>query len=214
MRITIKRQKTKTHQQKIMNHNHLRIDRNSVLIKKAQSYIVIQADIGKDVLRMKHVSLLTVKKRLVAVFIFGLILFFIINIRLGYVQFIASGELSEKAVDLWSRDIVFEPERGHILDRNGDVLAENKSAPSVVVVPRQVTDPEYTAKQLGDILDIQYDKAYETITKNASSVDVRPKGKKISKDQEKAIRQLKMDGVRSEEHTSELQSRGQLVCRL
>jgi len=178
-----------------MNHNHLRIDRNSVLIKKAPSYIVIQADIGKDVLKMKHVSLLTVKKRLVAVFIFGLILFFIINIRLGYVQFISSGELSEKAVDLWSRDIVFEPERGHILDRNGDVLAENKSAPSVVVVPRQVTDPEYTAKQLGDILDIQYDKAYETITKNASSVDVRPKGKKISKDQEKAIRQLKMDGV-------------------
>src|SRR5699024_12640040 len=75
------------------------------------------------------------------------------------------------------------------------VLAENKSAPSVVVVPRQVTDPEYTAKQLGDILDIQYDKAYETITKNASSVDIRPKGKKINKDQEKAIRQLKMDGV-------------------
>lgn len=139
---------------------------------------MIQADIGKDVLKMKHVSLLTVKKRLVAVFIFGLILFFIINIRLGYVQFIASGELSEKAVDLWSRDIVFEPERGHILDRNGDVLAENKSSPSVVVVPRQVTDPEYTAKQLGDILDIQYDKAYETITKNASSVDIRPKVKK------------------------------------
>src|SRR5699024_9487172 len=74
-------------------------------------------------------------------------------------------------------------------------LAENKSAPSVVVVPRQVTDPEYTAKQLGDILDIQYDKAYETITKNASSVDIRPKGKKINKDQEKAIRQLKMDDV-------------------
>src|SRR5690625_6534501 len=185
MRITIKRQKTKTHQQKIMNNNHLRLDRNSVLIKKATSYIVIQADIGKDVLKMKYVLFFIVKNLLVNVFIFGLILFFIINIRLGYVQFISSGELSEKAVDLWSSDIVFEPERGHILDRNGDVLAENKSAPSVVVVPRQVTDPEYTAKQLGDILDIQYDKAYETITKNASSVDVRPKGKKISKDQEK-----------------------------
>src|SRR5690625_7733040 len=117
MRITIKRQKTKTHQQKIMNHNHLRIDRNSVLIKKAPSYIVIQADIGKDVLKMKHVSPLTVKTRLAAVFIFGLILFFIINIRLGYIQFLASGELYEKAVDSWCHDIVFKPARGHNIAR-------------------------------------------------------------------------------------------------
>src|SRR5699024_12233406 len=61
--------------------------------------------------------------------------------------------------------------------------------------PRSSLFPYTTLFRSGDILDIQYDKAYETITKNASSVDIRPKGKKINKDQEKAIRQLKMDGV-------------------
>ena len=144
---------------------------------------------------MKHISTMTVKKRMIIVFLFGLFIFFIIDIRLGYVQFIASDQLTERATDLWSRDIVFEPDRGYILDSNGDILAENVSAPSVVLVPRQINEIEKTAEIIADILEMSYDKALEYVTKSASSVSIHPEGRKISEDKEELLRKLNLDGV-------------------
>ncbi|MBR7795334.1 MULTISPECIES: stage V sporulation protein D [Virgibacillus] len=144
---------------------------------------------------MKRVSAVTTKKRIVAVFLIGLLIFTVIDIRLGYVQFVIGDKLMGQANELWTRDIEFEPERGNILDSNGEVLAENVTAPSVVVVPRQVDKPEETAKNLSNILDISYDKAYEYVTRNASSVNIHPDGRKIDEKQETAIRTLNMDGV-------------------
>ncbi|MBM7598688.1 stage V sporulation protein D (sporulation-specific penicillin-binding protein) [Virgibacillus halotolerans] len=144
---------------------------------------------------MKRVSTVTVRKRIVTVFLFGLIILGIIDVRLGYVQFILGDKLMAKADNLWTRDIVFEAERGHILDTNDEILAENVTAPSVVVVPRQIKDPEDTAQKLANILDISVDKVYEDITKNAASSNIRPAGIKISEEQELAIRTLHMDGV-------------------
>ncbi|MUK89535.1 stage V sporulation protein D [Ornithinibacillus sp. L9] len=144
---------------------------------------------------MKRVSTVTVRKRLVTVFLVGLVFFAIIDFRLGYVQFIIGDQLMELADESWSRDIKFQPERGYILDRNGDILAENVTAPSVVIVPRQVKDPEDTAKKIAAVLEISYEKAYEKVTKNSSSVDIRPEGIKITDKQEKALRTLNLEGV-------------------
>lgn len=144
---------------------------------------------------MKRVSTVTVRKRLVAVFLFGLLFFVIIDARLGYVQFITGDKLLEKADASWSRDIVFQPERGLILDSEGEVLAENVTAPSVVVVPRQVENPEQTAERLAEILQAPTEEVLESITKSAMSTSIRPEGIKISKEQEQAIRQLKLAGV-------------------
>ncbi|RDW17929.1 stage V sporulation protein D [Oceanobacillus chungangensis] len=144
---------------------------------------------------MKHVSAIVVRKRIVTVFLFGLIVLAIICIRLGYVQFIIGDRLMAQANELWTRDIVFEPERGLILDEDGEILAENVTAPSIVVVPRQIKEPEETASKLASVLDVSADKIYEQITKSRSSVNIRPEGIKISEEQELAIRTLNMDGV-------------------
>ena len=144
---------------------------------------------------MKRVSTITVKKRIVAVFLFSLFLLLTITFRLGYVQFVVGGELHEQANELWTRDIVFAPERGKILDVNGTALAENVTAPTVVIVPRQVSDPQSTAEQLANILEAPVDGVYETITKSASSVTIRPQGIKISEEAEQAIRILNIPGV-------------------
>ncbi|MFC3040240.1 stage V sporulation protein D [Virgibacillus xinjiangensis] len=144
---------------------------------------------------MKRVSTVTVKKRIVAVFLFGILIFSIIDIRLGYVQFVLGDELMSRADNLWTRDIVFEPERGNILDTNGEVLAENVTAPSIVAVPRQIKDPEETARKLAEVLDMPKQKVLETLTKNASSVNLRPEGIKISEEQEELVRALNLDGI-------------------
>lgn len=144
---------------------------------------------------MKRVSTVTVRKRLVAVFLIGLIVFGIIDLRLGYVQFVLGDQLMEKADESWSRNIAFQPERGHILDVNGEILAENVTAPSVVVVPRQITNPEDTAKKLAEILDMPEKKAFEYVTKSASSVNIHPEGRKLTEEQERALRTLNLEGV-------------------
>lgn len=144
---------------------------------------------------MKRVSTVTVRKRIVTVFLFALLIFFIIDVRLGFVQFFLGDELVGQANDLWTRDIIFQPERGLILDSNGEALAENVTAPSIVIIPRQVKNPEDTAEKLAKVLNMDAEMVLEKITKMESSVNLRPEGIKITEKQEQNIRALNLDGV-------------------
>lgn len=141
-----------------------------------------------------RVSNVTVRKRLTAALFVGILVFFIIDLRLGYVQFFLGNMLTDGAKELWSRDIPFEPERGEIVDRNGVPLATNVSAPTVYVVPRQIKDPADAAEKLAAVLNMPKEKAYELITKRASSVKI-PQGRKISHEKAKEIRALGIEGI-------------------
>ena len=144
---------------------------------------------------MKRVSTIIVKKRMIIVFLFGLFIFLIMGIRLGYVQFFEGEKLVRLATDSWSRDIQFEAERGNILDRDGEILVKNVSAPSLVVVPRQIKEPKKTAQLLADILDMSEEKAYENVTKQTSMQNFHPEGRKLKDEQVEKIRELDLDGV-------------------
>ncbi|WP_078554854.1 stage V sporulation protein D [Bacillus alkalicellulosilyticus] len=142
-----------------------------------------------------RVSNVTVRKRLVFVLVFGLLFFLVIAIRLGYVQFALGDWLTDRAEDSWSRDIPFEAMRGEILDRNDVVLATNVSAPSVLVVPRQVKNPADTAEELASVLNMSHQRAYELITKQESIVRIQPEGRKITKEKANEVRKLGLEGV-------------------
>ncbi|WP_066252583.1 stage V sporulation protein D [Neobacillus drentensis] len=141
-----------------------------------------------------RVSNVTVRKRLMIALFVGILTFLIIDVRLGYVQFVLGDWLTSGARDSWSRNIPFEPERGQIVDRNGVPLATNISAPTVYVMPRQVKDPAATAEKLASVLNMPKEKAYREITKSASSVRIK-EGRKISHEKAKEIRSLGLDGV-------------------
>lgn len=141
-----------------------------------------------------RVSNVTVRKRLAIALAAGIIIFFIIDIRLGIVQFLRGNELTSLAEDLWSRNIPFEPKRGEILDRNGVELATNISAPTVYVIPRQIENPGEAAEQLASILNMDKQKAYELVTKKTMSVRI-PEGRKISHEKAKKIKALGLKGV-------------------
>lgn len=66
---------------------------------------------------MKHVSMLTVRRRLIIVFFLLAVYFLIMFGRLAFVQLVSGDEIMESAEDLWTRDIPFQAERGEILDR-------------------------------------------------------------------------------------------------
>ncbi|MBY0120797.1 stage V sporulation protein D [Bacillus sp. S/N-304-OC-R1] len=141
-----------------------------------------------------RVSNVTVRKRLTIALIAGILIFFIIDIRLGYVQFILGNSLMDGAKELWSRDIPFEPERGKIIDRNGVELATNVSAPTIYVVPRQIKNPDDVAEKLAAVLNASKEKIYSEITKVSSNVRLSA-GRKISHEKAKEIRALNIDGV-------------------
>lgn len=141
-----------------------------------------------------RVSNVTVRKRLTVALFVGILVFFIIDLRLGYVQFFLGNLLTDGAKELWSRDIPFEPERGEIVDRNGIPLATNVSAPTVYVVPRQIKDPADAAEKLAAVLNMSKEKAYQLITKRESSVKI-PEGRKISHEKAKEIRALEIEGI-------------------
>ncbi|WP_417900631.1 stage V sporulation protein D [Bacillus haimaensis] len=143
-------------------------------------------------MRVSHV---TVRRRLTVVLLVGILLFTIIDLRLGYVQFALGNMLTDRAKDSWSRNIPFEPERGDILDRNGVPLATNMSAPSVLVVPRQIQDPNQTAEKLAAVLNMSKEKLYKQITKNSSMERINPEGRKISHEKAKEVRALDLKGV-------------------
>ncbi|HLS35865.1 MAG TPA: stage V sporulation protein D [Bacillota bacterium] len=144
---------------------------------------------------MLNISTRTVKMRIITTFFFSIIIFFIIIIRLAYVQFVIGKGLTDDAVDLWTRELIFEADRGLILDRNEEPLTENISSPSVLVIPRQIEDVENTSKKIADILNMSLEKAKSYVTQNASIVRIHPEGRKINKEQEKAIRELNVKGI-------------------
>ncbi|MFE8703633.1 stage V sporulation protein D [Cytobacillus sp. FJAT-54145] len=141
-----------------------------------------------------RVSNVTVRKRLTIALFVGFLIFFIIDVRLGYVQFVLGNWLTDGAKDSWSRNIPFEPQRGEIIDRNGVALATNISAPTVYVVPRQIEDPAMTAEKLAAVLNMSKEKAYKEITKNAMNVRIN-EGRKISHEKATEIRALDLKGV-------------------
>ncbi|KXG10453.1 stage V sporulation protein D [Anoxybacillus rupiensis] len=147
-----------------------------------------------------RVSNVTVRKRLAIVLLVGVLVFAIIDTRLGYVQLFIGDALAQKAKNSWSRNIPFEPKRGEILDRNGVPLATNMSAPTVYVIPRQVENPSDTAQKLAKALNMPVEEAYKHVTKQ-TLIERIPEGRKISNEKAKEIRELNLKGVYIAEDT-------------
>ncbi|MCF6093599.1 stage V sporulation protein D [Microaerobacter geothermalis] len=141
------------------------------------------------------VSNVTLRKRIFYVLIGGMLLFLILIGRLGYIQLVKGQWLLNKAEDLWTRDIPFEGIRGKIYDRNGELLAYNISAPSVMAVPAQIKDPANTARQLAGVLNMSEEKVYRLITKRELMVRIAPEGRKISEEKAKEVAQLRLPGI-------------------
>jgi stage V sporulation protein D (sporulation-specific penicillin-binding protein) len=136
-----------------------------------------------------------VRKRLFAMVLVALLVFMALLGRLAYVQLVAGPWLTEKAQDLWGRNIPFEASRGRILDRNGKKLAYNISAPSVLAIPAQIRNPAETARILARILQAPEDKIYKQITVREMNRWITPWGRKISEEQAREIQGLRLPGI-------------------
>lgn len=86
--------------------------------------------------------------------------FFVIIIRLGYLQLVKGSWLQARAMDQWTRDLPLTAIRGDIVDRNSVKLATNYSTYDIYVRPSMVQDAKVVAYELSNILGLDYDKVY------------------------------------------------------
>lgn len=143
-----------------------------------------------------RVSNVTLRRRLLWSLLLFCVLFIALMGRLAYVQLGQGKELSDKAEDLWRRQLPFTAKRGEILDRNGTALAYNISSPTVWAIPVQVKEPEKTAAALSPLIGMSQEKILEKITKKKQmNVKLQPGGRKITMELAQDIRDLKLPGI-------------------
>lgn len=136
-----------------------------------------------------------IQRRLVLLLSMVLIYFIALFIRLGYLQIFNSGTLVDRAEGLWSHNLPIEGQRGIIYDRNHDTIVDNEVAPSVIVIPRQVTDVERTSEVLAEVLEVSVEEANRHVTQKVLIERIQPEGRKLSLEQVQAIQEANLDGV-------------------
>lgn len=116
--------------------------------------------------------------------------------RLGYIM-IGRGEYySSKAQALHERERAIKAPRGRILDRNGVVLAGNKSVCTISVIHSQVTNPEAVI----EVLSRELEADEETIRTKVEKVSSRERiQSNVEKETADRIRAYQLDGVMIDE---------------
>lgn len=131
--------------------------------------------------------------------------------RLFYLQVLNNARYQSEALAQRLREIEIQPKRGIITDRKGKKLAINVSMDSVVVNPRQITEPEKVAQALATALDIPLDKVLGKIQKNSSFEWIE---RKIDPDKAKGVRDLRLKGVYLVEESQRFYPNGTLAAHV
>jgi penicillin-binding protein 2B len=144
--------------------------------------------------------------------IFGL-LFFVLLFRFAYIQ--VTGEvkgqpLAAKAEQQYMDSRIIEAKRGTIYDRNGEVIAEDRSSYSLIAVldkkmttdpkePNHVVDIDKTASELAKYIDIKESAINKILQdgkeKGRFQVEFGAAGRDITYETKKNIEKLKLPGV-------------------
>ncbi len=136
-----------------------------------------------------------IDERIKIAFIIFLILFSFIILRVFYVQIFDYKKLNKLANDLWSRDLPIEADRGLILDRNGEILANNLTTTSLVLIPNQIKDKAKVTEELANILNVSKEEMKKHVYKKTSMERVHPEGRRLDYETADKISNLKLEGV-------------------
>ena len=136
------------------------------------------------------------RKKILTVFVIctGILLF--LFGRLIYLSVWKAEYYSQMATELHERERSIKAARGRILDRNGKVLADNKTVCTVSVIHNQIKDPEQVIKVLCEELDLSEEYVRARVEKYSSMERIRSNVDKAVGDR---IREYGLEGVKVDE---------------
>lgn len=138
----------------------------------------------------KHIH---IRINIVSIIIF--LLFIVIIGKVFYIQVIKYDKLSRLADSLWARNLPIEGNRGKIFSLDGEILADNETTVSLVLIPNQIKNKEETAKKISKILNTSYEDMLKHVTKKTVMERVHPEGRRLSFEVADKINELNIDGV-------------------
>lgn len=133
------------------------------------------------------------KKKILVVFLAAFILILYLIGRLVYLMVFDAEYYQQKAEDLHERERDIKAARGEIIDRNGTVLATNRTVCTISVIHSQIENPEKVIEKLSEFLEMDADQVRKKVEKISSIERIRSNVDKRTGDK---IRNLGLAGVK------------------
>lgn len=151
------------------------------------------------------------RKKLLVVFGLAVIVLFLLAGRLVYLMVFEAGYYQEKAQALHEREREIKAKRGEIIDRNGTVLATNRTVCTISVIHSQVTDPEKVIQTLSGELGLPEEEVREKVEKVSSRERIQAN---VDKEVGDRIRNMGLDGVKVDEDFKRYYPYGELASKV
>lgn len=136
------------------------------------------------------------KKKILVVFLAAFILILYLIGRLVYLMVFDAKYYQQKAEDLHERERDIKAARGEIVDRNGTVLATNRTVCTISVIHSQIENPEKVIEKLSELLEMDADQVRKKVEKISSIERIQSNVDKRTGDK---IRNLGLTGVKVDE---------------
>ena len=136
------------------------------------------------------------KKKILVVFLCAVVIILGLIGRLVYLMVFDAEYYQELAEDLHEREREIKAARGEIVDRNGVVLATNKTVCTISVVHSQIEDPELVTEVLASELGLEQGAVMKKVEKVSSMEKIKTNVEKETGDR---IRNYDLAGVKVDE---------------
>lgn len=179
------------------------------MIKREVPYISYQ-DFLLKVLEMAE-FLTYHRKKILVVFVISALLMTGLCGQLGFLMIARSDHYSKMADALHERERTIKASRGEIVDRNGTVIAANRTVCTVSVIHNQVKEPEKVVRELARILDLSEEEVRKKVEKWSSREIIRTNVEKSVGDE---IMNLGLSGVKVDEDYRRYYPYGSLASKV
>ena len=151
------------------------------------------------------------RRKLLVVFLAAVVLLLVLAGRLVYLMIFEAGYYQEKAQALHEREREIKAKRGEIVDRNGTVLATNRTVCTISVIHSQVTDPEEVIRALSGKLGLPEEEVRKKVEKVSSRERIQAN---VDKEGGDRIRDMGLDGVKVDEDFKRYYPYGELASKV
>ena len=136
------------------------------------------------------------KRKILIVFIGASLMILGLIARLCYLMIFDAEYYQKKAEALHEREREIKAARGEIIDRNGKVLATNKTVCTVSVIHSQIEDADAVTKALAGTLEMEEEIVRKKVEKVSSMERIKTN---VEKEVGDKIREYNLDGVKVDE---------------
>ena len=151
------------------------------------------------------------RKKIMVVFVCAMFILFGLIARLVYLMIFDAEYYQEKAEALHEREREIKAARGEIIDRNGTVLATNKTVCTISVIHSQIKDKEKVIRVLAEELELEPEIVRKRVEKVSSMERVKTN---VDKEIGDRIREYELDGVKVDEDFKRYYPYGELASKV